>query len=191
MQDASTTSDTSDQILVAECVSGSQEAWITLVDRYKRLIYSVTVRFGLAPEDRHDVFQAVCLETLKSLPSLRNAASLRYWIITITIRQCSIFVKREAKERMQQPGETALTVEDPQADTMQIYLTAERTEIVREAMGELSEPCRSLLELLFFKEEKTSYSELGGLMGWSKDTIGSARLRCLGKLRRILEGKGF
>jgi RNA polymerase sigma factor (sigma-70 family) len=191
MQDASTTSDTSDQILVEECVTGSQEAWITLVGRYKRLIYSVTVRFGLAPEDRHDVFQAVCLETLKSLPSLRNSASLRYWIITITIRQCSILVKRVAKERTQQPGEAALTIEDPQADTMQIYLTAERSEMVREAMGEIPEPCRSLLELLFFKEEKTSYSELGALMGWSKDTIGSARLRCLERLRRILEGKGF
>jgi RNA polymerase sigma factor (sigma-70 family) len=149
------------------------------------------VRFGLVPEDRHDVFQAVCLETLKSLPSLRNAASLRYWIITITIRQCSVLAKREARQRSLQPAEAALTIEDPKADTMQIYLTAERSEMVREAMGQVPEPCRSLLEQLFFKEEKTSYSELGGLMGWSKDTIGSARLRCLQKLRRILEGKGF
>jgi DNA-directed RNA polymerase specialized sigma24 family protein len=74
---------------------------------------------------------------------------------------------------------------------MQIYLAAERSEMVREAMGQLPEPCRSLIELLFFSEEKTSYSQLGGLMGWSKDTIGSARLRCLEKLRRILESKGF
>jgi RNA polymerase sigma factor (sigma-70 family) len=190
MQDASITSDKSDQVLVADCVSGSQDAWMMLVDRYKRLIYSVTVRYGLEPEDRHDVFQAVCLETLKSLPSLRNAASLRYWIITITIRQCSVLVKRESRQRTQ-PGETTLAVEDPKADTMQIYLAAERSEMVREAMGELPEPCRSLIELLFFSEEKTSYSQLGSLMGWSKDTIGSARLRCLEKLRRILESKGF
>src|SRR5215831_2937718 len=146
MQEASTSSDTSDQILVADCVTGSQDAWITLVDRYKRLIYSVTVRYGLEPEDRHDVFQAVCLETLKSLPSLRNASSLRYWIITITIRQCSVLVKRESKQRTQ-PGETTLAIEDPKADTMQIYLAAERSEMVREAIGELPEPCRSLIEL--------------------------------------------
>jgi RNA polymerase sigma factor (sigma-70 family) len=191
MQDASTTSDASDKILVAECVTGSQDAWIRLVHRYKRLIYSVTVRFGLDPEDRHDIFQAVCLETLKSLPSLRNAASLRYWIITITIRQCSILVKRESKERAQESGEAVSAVQDPKADTMQIYLAAERGEMLREAMGELPQPCRSLLEMLFFAEEKTSYSQLGGLLGWSKDTIGSARLRCLEKLRRILENKGF
>lgn len=190
-QDASIITEKSDQTLVAECVNGSQDAWLTLLNRYKRLIYSVTVRFGVEPEDRHDVFQAVCLETLKSLASLRNARSLRYWIITITIRQCSIQVKRDLKERAQQEVETAFAIQDPKADTMQIFLAAERGEMLREAVAELPDSCRSLLEMLFFKEEKIPYSQLGGLFGWSKDTIGSARSRCLEKLRRILEGKGF
>jgi hypothetical protein len=32
---------------------------------------------------------------------------------------------------------------------------------------------------------------VGALFGWSKDSIGRARLRCLDKLRKILEQKGF
>jgi RNA polymerase sigma factor (sigma-70 family) len=180
-----------DHALIAGCVNGDQQAWIQLLDRYKRLIYGVTVRFGFDIEDRHDVFQAVCLETLKSLGSLRKASSLRYWILTITVRQCCSLLKRKREERGQETDEAALAVQDPRTDTMQIYLAAEREKMLREAMEELPERCRSLLDLLFFSDERTSYLELGGLFGWSKDTIGSARLRCLDKVRKILERKGF
>src|SRR5207249_218451 len=97
--DTLTTTGESDHALIAGCVNGDQQAWIELLDRYKRQIYGVTVRFGFDVEDRHDVFQAVCLETLKSLSSLRNASSLRYWILTITVRQCSLLLKRKRQER--------------------------------------------------------------------------------------------
>jgi len=189
--DTLTTTGASDHALIAGCVNGDQQAWIQLLDRYKRQIYGVTVRFGFDVEDRHDVFQAVCLETLKSLSSLRNASSLRYWIITITVRQCSLLLKRKRQERGRELDEAALAVLDPGADTMQIYLAAEREKMLREAMEELPEPCRSLLELLFFSDERTSYLDVGGLFGWSKDSVGSARLRCLDKVRKILERKGF
>ena len=181
----------SDQALVAECVNGDQQAWAELLNRYKRLIYAVTVRFRFEPEDRHDIFQAVCLETLKSLPSLRAASSLRYWILTISIRQCCLLLKRRRLEEEQQSAADSGALEDPRANTMQIYQDAERGEMLRQAMEELPERCRSLLQLLFFAENKASYAEMGERFGWSKDTIGSARLRCLDRLRKILEYKGF
>ncbi|PYS15609.1 MAG: hypothetical protein DMG15_04550 [Acidobacteria bacterium] len=169
----------SDHALVSECLNGDQQAWTQLLDRHKRLIYASTARFGFDAQDRHDVFQAVCVEILKNLHSLRNVSSLRHWILTISLRQCYALLKRKRAERGQEPDETARGVED------------HRPEKLREAMEELPDRCRLLLELLFFSEEKTSYSELGGRLGLSKDTIGSVRLRCLDKLRKILQDKGF
>lgn len=186
-----TTTGVSDHALVAGCIEGDQQAWIQLLNRYKRLIYGVTVRFGFDTEDRHDLFQAVCLETLKNLASVRNASSLRYWILTITIRQCCSLLKGRRQETGRELVEPDLAVQDFRPDTMEIYLAAEREKMVREAMEELPDRCRSLIECLFFSKEKTSYSQLGELLGLSKDTIGSTRLRCLEKLRRILEAKGF
>jgi len=186
-----TATDISDHALVAECLSGNQEAWTQLLDRYKRLIYASTGRYGFDAQDRHDVFQAVCVEILKSLHSLRNVSSLRHWILTITLRQSYVLLKRKRAERGQEPDETVRGLEDHRPHTIQIYLAAERAEKLREAMEELPQRCRMLLELLFFSEEKTSYSELGTRLCLSKDTIGSVRLRCLDKLRKILEDKGF
>jgi RNA polymerase sigma factor (sigma-70 family) len=189
--DTLTTIGVSDHDLIAGCLEGDQQAWIQLLNRYKRLIYGVTVRFGLDAEDRHDVFQAVCLQTLKNLSSVRNASSLRYWILTITIRQCWSALKRSRQEGRQESVEAAIALLDSRPDTMQIYLAAEREKILREAMEELPERCRSLIDFLFFSNERASYAELGGLLGLSKDTIGSIRLRCMQRLRKILESKGF
>lgn len=187
---AVTSSVESDPDLVLKCLKGDQQGWIQLLDRYKRLIYAVTVRFGFQDEDRHDVFQAVCVEILKNLSSLRNASSLRYWIITITVRQSSALRKRLQEERLHTP-DIPLSIHDPHPDTMTIYLATQRAEMLRESMGELPEPCHRLLKLLFFADDKTPYAQLSSIFGWSKDTIGSARRRCLERLRKILAQKGF
>ena len=51
-----------DESLVAACLEGEQAAWNALVARYKNLVYSVPVRYGLSPEDSADIFQSVWLE---------------------------------------------------------------------------------------------------------------------------------
>ena len=182
---------TSDSLLVADCLAGEQQAWLQLLRRYKGLIYAVTVRFGFSLDDRHDVFQSVCLEILKSLPSLRSASSLRYWILTITVRQCSALRNRQKLDLAPAANEEWMLVSDPRPGILDIYVETRRAEILREAMAELQPRCRTLLDQMFLREGETSYAELGRMIGCSKDSIGSARLRCLEKLRRILLDKGF
>src|SRR5215475_13923464 len=162
-----------DSALISECLEGNPQGWIELLERYKRLIYSVTVRFGFSSEDRHDIFQAVCVDVLKNLSSLRNASSLRYWILTITVRKCCALRKRHQEECAPDECEGSLAASDPRSNTMEIYLAARRAEMLHEAMAELPDRCRSLLNLLFFNEEKTAYAQLGTMFGWSKDTVGS------------------
>src|SRR2546428_640489 len=139
-----TATDISDQALVSECLSGNQEAWTQLLDRYKRLIYASTARFGFDAQDRHDVFQGVCVQILKNLHSLRNVSSLRHWVLTISLRQCYVLLKRKRAERGQELDETARGVQDHRPHTIQIYLAAERAEKLREAMEELPDRCRLL-----------------------------------------------
>ena len=73
-QPASTQSDKwkawPDRRLVSECLQGNDEAWSALIDKYKRLIYSIPVKYGFSPDEATDIFQAVCLELLSELPKL-------------------------------------------------------------------------------------------------------------------------
>src|SRR5437588_776507 len=56
-----------DEWLVQGCLRGDQQAWGELIDKYKRLIYSIPIKYGASPADASDVFQAVCIEFLQLL----------------------------------------------------------------------------------------------------------------------------
>ena len=73
-----------DASLVRECVNGSEEAWSALLEKYKRLIYSIPVKYGLAPDAASDVFQEVCVELLAELPRLREPRALPKWLMQVT-----------------------------------------------------------------------------------------------------------
>ena len=79
-----------DERLVQECLSGDQKAWNTLIDKYKRLIYSVPVKYGFSPDDAGDIFQNVCIDLFTNLSKLRKIESLRSWLITVATQSVSI-----------------------------------------------------------------------------------------------------
>ena len=51
-----------DERLVAACLSGNEQAWSALIDKYKNLVYSVPRKYRMTPDDAADVFQAVCID---------------------------------------------------------------------------------------------------------------------------------
>jgi len=65
-----------DTRLVEECLSGNEEAWSLLIDKYKALIYSIPVKYSLSQQEAADVFQSTCLELLIRLPQLREPRAL-------------------------------------------------------------------------------------------------------------------
>lgn len=184
-------SETSDHELVAECLKGRSAAWQALLGRYKRLIYSVSVRYRFETDDRHEVFQTVCLEILKNLPSLRDASKIRQWILTISIRECNNLVNRKQRDRNLRAERSQMESKAAHTDTMAVYLWAEKQQILKEALEELPERCRTLIHSMFLVDDKLSYAELAEKLELSKDTIGSMRQRCLERLRLLLESKEF
>jgi RNA polymerase sigma-70 factor (ECF subfamily) len=175
-----------DRELIEACLNKDPAAWEALLHRYKRLIYGVTVRFGFDAEDRHEIFQTICLEILRSVHALREVDKVRSWILTITIRECNDCIRRKIRERKVFAAGNVPQAE-PIVDTLGVYAAVERAEMLREAIQALSEHCRELLRLLFLQEEKASYELVAERLGISKDSIGSARQRCLERLRKTIE----
>ena len=58
---------------------------------------------------------------------------------------------------------------------------------VREALQELSEPCREVLDRFFARDE--SYRTIGAALELPAGTIASRISRCLRKLREQFEGR--
>ena len=67
----------SDARLVEDCLNGNEDAWLALIDRYKSLIYSIPLKYGLSADDAAEIFQSVCLSLLAELPKIRDPCGMR------------------------------------------------------------------------------------------------------------------
>jgi hypothetical protein len=65
-----------DEKLVHACLKGNQAAWSGLIEKYKNLIFSIPIKFGLSNDEANDIFQSVCGELLAQLSKLREPKAL-------------------------------------------------------------------------------------------------------------------
>lgn len=178
-----------DSELVALCLKGDSQAWEALIVRYRRLIYSIPVRFSFSSADASDVFQAVCLKLIEHLHDLKDESKVSAWLITTTTRQCIHLKSLRYREtgtddEMEEPPDPAETVEVVQIQT-------EQQNRVREAVDQLPGRCRELVEMLYFDPRALSYEEISQSMGIPVSSIGPTRARCLDKLRTLLRRRGI
>ena len=172
-----------DATLVSACLNGDEQAWVTLLERYNRLIYTIPLRFGFTKAMADEIHQETCLIMLEKLDTLQDREQLRSWLMTVTRRAC---IKRWRTKTIE---EVELT------DAEQVgYSTIEenmgRLEeqfLVQEAFTQISERCQHLLQSLFLTDPPLSYDEISEQLDISLGSIGPTRSRCLDKLRREVE----
>jgi len=179
----------SDAFLVEACLRGDQQAWEVLIDKYKRLIFSIPFKYGATPEDAADVFQAVCIEVFNSLPQLKNAESLRSWLITVAVRQSYRWKKKQANHIELDAMESDIAEEI--ATVPETMMQVQQEQIVREVVEKLPPRCAELVKLLFFEQPPLPYAEVARRLGLATGSIGFIRGRCLERLRKILVESGF
>ena len=182
----------SDERLVRACLDGDDDAWAALIDKYKRLIYSVPIKYGASPEDAADIFQFVCLELFSHLSELRKTGALRGWIMTVAAHQ-SFHWKRRHRKRSDRE-QTNVDVEELEivpAVASDVTDSAEHEQMVREATARLSPRCQEMIRLLFYTEPPLPYKELAQRLGLAVGSIGFIRGRCLQRLEKALHEMGF
>lgn len=182
----------SDERLVRECLDGNEDAWTAIVGKYRRLIYSIPVKNGFSPEDASDIFQAVCLQLIKEMPRLREPRALAGWLIRVTTNKCYHHRRREARY-VASESEDALTPDEATRapDLDNLFDQVEREQVLRDAVSALTKRCKKLVSMLFFESPATPYDEVAKTLGLARGSIGFIRRRCLDRLRRSLESKGF
>jgi len=184
-----------DARLVRECLQGDDEAWAALLEKYKRLIYSIPIKYGFSPDAASDVFQEICVELLTELPKLREPRALPKWLMQVTAHKCAHIREREQRRPGGAPADAdpgALEgVSDAHRLTDQILLDVERDQALRDALEALSPRCRRLVEMLFFETPSRPYKQIAEELEIACGSIGFIRGRCLERLRANLHKSGF
>jgi RNA polymerase sigma factor (sigma-70 family) len=181
----------SNERLVSECRKGNQAAWSRLIEKYKNLIFSIPIKFGLTREDAADIFQSVCLELLSDLAQLREPRALPKWLMQMSYHKCLNWKKQrldlfdDANEIEDRP-ETG-TEELPEEMLYQL----QREQKLRDAIAALPPRCHQMIGMLFFESPSRPYEHVAKELGIATGSIGFIRGRCLKKLRERLEKEGF
>jgi RNA polymerase sigma factor (sigma-70 family) len=168
--------------LVARCRTGDQEAWAALVERFSRYVYAIAVQgFRLREQDAEDVFQEVFARVYERLETLRSDEAIQPWIAQLTRRLCVDRLRQGAREEATDDPELAAA---PDEDAL---ARIDEALDVHDAMVELPENCRDILDRFFARDE--SYRTIGQALELPAGTIASRISRCLLKLREQLEGR--
>jgi RNA polymerase sigma factor (sigma-70 family) len=178
-----------DAKLIEKCLRGEEPAWTELVSKYKNLIFSVPIKWGLSREESADIFQSVCLDLLCELKRLREPKALAGWLIRIAYNKCfhqEQLKRRRATENGQMELVSAVEeIPDSRLDELQ------REEALRIALRSLNPRCHKLVDMLFFESPARPYDEIAKSLTLATGSIGAIRRRCLDELRKTLEEAGF
>lgn len=179
-----------DEQLVKRCLHGDAEGWSALIDKYKNLIYSIPVKFGMH-QDANDIFQAVCVDLLAELPRLREHRALPKWLIQTCYHKCLHHQRLAARvvELDPEAAERQETNHPPLPEQMLVQL--EQEQMLREALSAMPDRCERMIRMLFFEVPVRPYDEIARELGLATGSIGFIRGRCLAQLKKVLEKKGF
>jgi len=180
-----------DERLVAECRKGNQDAWSGLIEKYKNLIFSVPIKFGLPREDASDIFQAVCLDLLSDLPQLREPRALPKWLMQMSFHKCLRWKKQRLvlfDDPLEIEGASEASSEELPEEIM---YQVQREQMLRDAVASLAPRCHRMIAMLFFESPARPYQEVAKELGLATGSIGFIRGRCLRMLRQRLQKAGF
>lgn len=180
-----------DAELVKACRRGDESAWNELVERYQRLIITIPRRAGLSEEQAADILQEVFLTLFEKLDEIEQPDKIRSWLVTTAkfktwgaVRGEKKFYAPASDEEM--AAEMAnLPDAAPLADANLIEL--EQQHLIRTALAELEERCRTILSMIYLRDAAASYAEVAKEIGVGETSISPLRARCLKKLAKILQ----
>jgi RNA polymerase sigma factor (sigma-70 family) len=183
-----------DEMLILACREDDSAAWEELVNRYQRLVYSIPRRSGFDEAVSSDVFQHVFATLLVKLDQIKDPSKVRAWLITTA--------KRETwRVSRQQTATVSIELDDQDESTMvlpdekplpdEVIQRLEEQQFVRIALAELGDPCRQLLDMLFYSPVPQSYDSIAMTLHMPIGSIGPTRVRCLQKLRNALAQMGY
>ncbi|MBE7558513.1 sigma-70 family RNA polymerase sigma factor [bacterium] len=189
-----------DAALVDACRSGSEAAFRELVERYRERVYRIAYRIVGNEAEAEDVAQETFVKAHRGLGGFAGRSSLFTWLYRITRNVALDHVRKARGGRLvsldarAEEDDRALSEVLPDAapSPTQTAADAEMLLRVRQALEELSEKHRTVLELREF--EGMSYQEIAETVGCNVGTVMSrlfyARNQLARRLRPLLEEPG-
>jgi len=175
-------SEAADSLLVQQVLSGDQDAFEVLVNRYKKPLVGLILHYIGEYHEVEDILQQVWLQLYLSLASLRPHPQIKSWLFTVArnrsldfLRHKHVLSKRqlffyELETRIEEDGVTFLDAIPDTSPTPE-----EQTEL-RDLQREIQLAIQSLPYtyrpvVWHFYRSQLNYAEIGRILGLQGSTV--------------------
>jgi RNA polymerase sigma-70 factor (ECF subfamily) len=185
-----------DATLAQAAAHGEQDAFATLFERYRHLVYSIAWKITLNVEDSLDVTQNVFARLAEKIGRYQGRGSFRSWLAAIAANEAVNILRRPERRREMptEPDIIASIIDEKHAgnNPSKTIETQERRELVEKAMAGLSPQQRAIFTLRW-REEMTP-AEIAERFGIPAGQVRSQICHAIAKIRialppETLEGK--
>ena len=169
--------------LVRRCQAGDKEAFRTLVEQYRSILFGTAY---LMMRDRglaEDAVQEALIQIWKHLPSFRLKSSVKTWMVRIVINE----VKQQFRKKQVPtvPLEQVSEVTDNLDKAETAVIRNEERQLLKQALEKLPAEHREAIVLRYFSE--LTVPEIATVTGQHEGTIKSRLSRALSHLGEILQ----
>ncbi len=176
-----------DNELISKVLSGDQQAYAGLVNRYQNYVFTLTLRMIKSREDAEEVAQDIFIKAYRSLSSFRGDAKFSTWLYTIVNTTCITFLRKKKLEVHSLDNEKVMEAADSIDSGMRANQVEQksRSAMVNNAISLLG-PDDAQVITLFYKGEQ-SLEEIAGVLGIEMNTAKVRLHRARARLREKME----
>ena len=185
-----------EEALVIAAKNGNEQAFEILVERHRRKILAVALRFARVREDAEDITQQSFQKAFVYLQKFEGKSSFSTWLIRIAVNEALMLLRRGRgrreisidEGRFELKEAARLEIPDSDPDPEASYLQREEAGILSAAIDTLTPGLRKAIELRDLGEFSTE--ETARRMGLSVAAVKSRLLHGRRKLREALRCYG-
>lgn len=175
---------------VARATRGDEDAFVRLASAHHSRVWGTASRFARSRAELEDLTQELFVKIWKGLPTYRSDAPFENWLMTVTVRGCYDFLRKNRRRRESE------TLVDPQESREAPDPRPHRDQDRRDAwetvhilLDHLSPKDRTVITLLDLEER--GVKETARLTGWSESNVKVRAHRARKKMRQIHDELGM
>jgi RNA polymerase sigma factor (sigma-70 family) len=177
---------TNDQHYINLILNGDASAFSILVDRYKDLVFSLTIKMLKNREEAEEVSQDTFIKVYKSLPKFKGDSKFSTWIYKIAYNSCLDRLKKNKKFYNNVPIDEFTEHQVKTIDNaLENLETKEREQAIQDCIALLPSEDGFLLTLYYFEEQ--SLEEISKVMHLTPNNVKVKLFRSRKKLATILK----